>query len=701
MRDLPPPTEPPLAAPRRIALLSLGTSQRNQTFETIVLGQRFVLERIGTDGDRNRLLSLIQELDGQVAAIGLEDIDAFYLAGNRVYTHRDAIRFVEAARKTPVVDGFGLKHTLERWAVTFVHNSAPDLLDGKRAFVLNGVDRYGIAQVLQEFTRQVVYGDLLFTTKLDLPLRSLKALETYTRLMFPLVCNLPLDLLHPTGSRSATRRPRHARWFSWADIIVGDFSQIRRYAPSDLSGKTILTNTLSVEEEADLKARGAMMVVTTTPDMGGYSLGTHALEAIFVALLQDQGYIWDPRKAARRDFRDEYLNLILESGIEPRMLELNPPKTKKKPTFVFVIHPLRVSDAFQVKAFAWLRNLPPNLLEMLLANVPPMFISKAKGIVDADGNEIDGYFYALVMTPKMMLAADPEEVYKGLVRIAEMAQHRGAKVMGLGAFTSVVGDAGVSVAKRSPIPVTSGNSLTIWACVESARQATQKMGKPLSSCRAMVVGATGSIGKAVTKVLAEEVAELYVVSKRPEKVLDFVKQLQQQGVKAEGGTSVDPFIGRCDLIVATTTDPDGVIDVMKLKPGCVVVDVARPPDVSPEEAGKRNDILVIESGEIRCPGNPDWGVNLGLPRGIAFACLTETMVLTFEKRWESYTVGRDIDVAKVQEIGELAQRRGFVLSGIYSFGEPVSDEEIQLIRTRAEANLHRASAAPAPTTNAV
>ena len=273
--------------------------------------------------------------------------------------------------------------------------------------------------------------------------------------------------------------------------------------------------------------------------------------------------------------------------------------------------------------------------------------------------------------------------------------------MGLGAFTSVVGDAGVSVAKRSPIPVTSGNSLTIWACVESARQATQKMGKPLRSCRAMVVGATGSIGKAVTKVLAEEVAELYVVSKRPEKVLDFVKQLQLQGVKAEGGTSVDPFIGRCDLIVATTTDPDGVIDVMKLKPGCVVVDVARPPDVSPEEAGKRNDILVIESGEIRCPGNPDWGVNLGLPKGIAFACLTETMVLTFEKRWESYTVGRDIDVSKVQEIGELAQRRGFVLSGIYSFGVPVSDEEIQRIRARAEANLHRASGAAELTTNAV
>lgn len=680
-------------SPRRIALLSLGTSRRNQTFETILLGQRFHLVREGTDGDQNRLLARIQELDGTVDAIGLEDIDVFFQAGSRVYTHKAAYRFVAAASQTPVVDGFGLKHTLERWAVTFLHNSAPELLDQRKAFILSGIDRYGIAQVLQEFTKSAVYGDVLFTTKIDWPLRSLKALENYARVLFPIVCNLPLELLSPTGSRSETRKKRHGRYFQWADVIVGDSSLLRRYAPDTLTGKTIITNALTTEQEAELKSRGVMTVVTTTPDLGGFSLGAHALEAMFVSLLQDQGYVWDARKAAARDFRDEYLNLILESGIEPRIVELNAPTTRRKPTFVFVIHPLRVSDAFQVKAFAWLRNLPPNLLEMLLANVPPMFISKAKGIVDKDGNEIDGYFYALVMTPKMMLAANPDDVYRGLAKIGEMAGKRGAKIMGLGAFTSVVGDAGVSVAKQSPIPVTSGNSLTIWACVESARQASEKMGRTLGESRAMVVGATGSIGKAVTKVLAEEVNELYVVSKRPEKVLDFVKQLQAKGVKVEGGTSVDPFIGRCDLIVATTTDPDGVIDVMKLKPGCIVVDVARPPDVSHEEAGKRDDILVIESGEIRCPGDPHWGVDIGLPKGIAFACLTETMILTFEKRWESYTVGREIDVAKVNEIGALAQKHGFLLSGIYSFGEPVSDDDIARIRSRAEARLRERAAA--------
>ncbi|MEO7995749.1 MAG: serine carboxypeptidase, partial [bacterium] len=522
-----------------------------------------------------------------------------------------------------------------------------------------GIDQYGLAQVIQEVTPHVVYGDILFTWKLDLPLRSLKQLDQYAKAVFPAICRLPIDLIHPTGERAQTRRPRHARWFKWAEVIVGDALQIHRYAPEDLTGKTIITNSLAESDLADYKRRGAAVVVSTTPELGDRSYGANLLEAMFVALLREQGYEVDYSQPARKGFRDEYLNLILESGIEPGIARLNESPKAKKPTFVFVIHPLRVSDAFQVKAFAWLRNLPPQLLEMLLAVAPPMFISKARGIVDGDGNEIDGYFYALIMTPRMMMKADPEEVYQGLVKIAEMAKERGAKIMGLGAFTSVVGDAGVTVAKRSPIPVTSGNSLTIWACVESARQAMKKMGKPLSECKAMVVGATGSIGKAVTTVLAQEVDELFVVSRRPEKVLELTKALQAQGVRADGGTQVTPFIGQCDLIIATTTDPEGVIDVMQLKPGCVVVDVARPPDVSMEEAGKRNDILVIESGEIRCPGNPTWGVDIGLPPGIAFACLTETMILTFEKRWESYTLGRDIEVAKVAEIGRLAQKHGF------------------------------------------
>ena len=670
---------------KRVVSVSLGSSRRNHRFETIFLGERFEVERIGTDGDQEKAVELIRKLDGQVDAIGLGGVDVFFHVGEQVFTHREGWRLLSAASKTPVVDGSGLKHTLERWAVTYLHNTMPEVLEGRKVLIMSGIDRYGIAQVIQEFTNRVTYGDFLFTLKWDFPLRSLKQLQTYARLIFPIVCRLPFDLLYPTGERGETRRPRHARWFNWADVIVGDFHMFNRYAPDDLTGKVLITNVLTPDDEADLRRRGLRLVMTTTPEMGDRSYGTNILEAMFVALLKEQGYTADQRSVVRRTFRDEYLNLILESGVEPRVIELNPPKTPKRPTFAFVIHPLKVSDAFQVKAFSWLRNLPPKLLEMLLANVPPMFISKARGIVDAQGNEVDGYFYALVMTPKMMMAADPEEVYRGLVKIAEMAQKRGARIMGLGAFTSVVGDAGVTVAKRAPIAVTSGNSLTIWACVESARQAMARMGKSLPNCRALVVGATGSIGKAVTKVLAGEVAELYIVSKRPEKVLELTRQMQAQGVKAEGGITVEPFVRRADLIIATTTDPEGVIDVMKLKPGCVVVDVARPPDVSAEEAGKRDDILVIESGEIRCPGNPTWGVDIGLPPGIAFACLTETMILTFEHRWESFTTGRDVDVAKVEEIGALAQKHGFNLSGIYSFGKPVSDQEIAAIRRRAEA----------------
>jgi predicted amino acid dehydrogenase len=188
--------------------------------------------------------------------------------------------------------------------------------------------------------------------------------------------------------------------------------------------------------------------------------------------------------------------------------------------------------------------------------------------------------------------------------------------------------------------------------------------------------------------LAKRVKEMIIVSPRPERVMDLSHQIEKEaGLKTTVATGAGEVIGRADIVVAATSVPGGVIDVMKLKRGALVVDVAMPPDVSPTEGAKRDDVLVMESGEILLPTNPgehiDFGVHFDLPDNVAYACLAETVLLALEGRNESYTLGRDIELEKVYEIAEIGRKHGFELCGIRSFGRILSDDEIASIRNRA------------------
>jgi predicted amino acid dehydrogenase len=289
----------------------------------------------------------------------------------------------------------------------------------------------------------------------------------------------------------------------------------------------------------------------------------------------------------------------------------------------------------------------------------------------------------------MMMKLPPEHFYRQMAQIARMAKDKGATVVGLGAFTSVIGDAGVTLAKMSPIAVTSGNSYTTWATLESVKDGARLMGIELKTSRAMVIGATGSIGKAITRMLAPEVPELILVAPKPERLMELARQLESKAeadghaLKVEVATVADEFLPSVDVVVAATTARGGIIDVMKLKRGALVCDVAMPPDVSREEAGKRNDVLVIASGEIEVPGDVHWGVELHLPKNVAYACLAETILLALEGRNENFTLGREIDPQKVLEIGEIGEKHGFKLTRIRSFGREVTDEEVGEIRKRA------------------
>ncbi len=676
--------------PVEILSVSIGSSKRDHDFTTSLLGREYHVRRIGTDGDKWKAIRLIREADesGDVEAIGLGGADVYFHVGGRTYVHQDTKRFIDASKNTPVVDGAGLKQTLERWAIKWVLEKRPGLFDDKQTLVMSGLDRWGVAEVLGEYTSKFIFGDFMYALKLPFSMRSLKTVAVTAKWLMPILTNIPFEAIYPTGKRQETVRPIFQKPFGWADVIVGDYHYIRRYAPNDLEGKIVVTNTVMEADEEDLKGRGVTTLITTTPEMGGRSFGANILEAIFAAHLNEEGESINDLTDSQ--LYDRYINLILKSRIEPRLIDLAPEHVPDIPKFSFVMHPITVEYLWRKKGLQFLKAFPKGLVEESAAIAPPFFVSKATGIKTPEGREIVGYFYAIGATPKMMTKHPAELFYRQIQKISKWAGKKGASVLGLGAHTSVVGDAGVSVAKRSPIAITTGNSYTIWALHETVKYGAGKLGIDIPGCRAMVIGATGSIGKAITKLLAEDVKELVLVAPKPERLMELARSLESKAakegreLKVDVATVPDEFLPTIDIVVASSSARGGIIDVTKLKSGALVCDVAMPPDVSREEAGKRDDILVIESGEILIPGDVHWGVYLGLPKNVGFACLAETILLGLEGRDDNFTLGREIDIDKVKEIGEIGVKHGFKLAPIMAFGKEVSDEEIEKIRSRVK-----------------
>jgi hypothetical protein len=301
---------------KRVVSVSLGSSRRDSVAEVEVLGEKVVLERRGTDGDFQGAICLIRELDGQVDAIGLGGIDLYLVAGKRRYLIRDAKRLKEAAKKTPVVDGSGLKHTLERRAV----RELSTLFDWKRTKVLlpSAVDRFGLAEALDEVGAQVLYGDFIFALGLPIPLYRLSFLQKLAFLLLPVLTKIPFGLLYPTGEEQEKRVVDwRSRYYLWADLVAGDWHYLKRHMPEDMRGKSVLTNTTTEEDVAFLRARGVRYLITTTPRLSGRSFGTNVMEALLVAL------------AGRELGEADYLRYIDLLGLKPQVLDLEKPQEER------------------------------------------------------------------------------------------------------------------------------------------------------------------------------------------------------------------------------------------------------------------------------------------------------------------------------------------------------------------------------------
>ncbi len=354
-------------------------------------------------------------------------------------------------------------------------------------------------------------------------------------------------------------------------------------------------------------------------------------------------------------------------------------------TFAFIIHPIDPKRDVSRKYPLLGKFLTERQINFFSTFFPPVFISEIEGITsETTGKQIKGWFVACPYTPQRMLELPEKTVYRKIIETGHLAERLGADILGLGAFTSVIGDAGITIAKSLDVPVTTGDSYTVSLAVESVEKAADIMDIPISCATAAVVGATGAIGKVCAELLADEVGELYLIGRRAD-ALEALRERWQPTAKAKlhVSTSMD-VLQRAQLILTVTSAVHDIICPEDLMPGAVVCDVARPRDVSAMVAAARDDILVIDGGMVDVPGPVDFHFNFGFPPGKSYACMAETMALALEGRFEDYTLGKEISRARVEEISQIAAKHGFRLSGFRSFERAVTPEQIEAVRRNAK-----------------
>ena len=350
--------------------------------------------------------------------------------------------------------------------------------------------------------------------------------------------------------------------------------------------------------------------------------------------------------------------------------------------FAFIIHPISVA-ADVARKYRIARYLPEPWVEWGIKYVSPKPLSHITGIHSLTGATAEGWFVGCPLTPRQFLHLDKSFVINKIVRAGKVAEELGAKVVGLGAYTSVVGDQGVSVAQQLGIAVTTGNSYTVATAVQGVLQAGELMGVNIPSATATVIGATGSIGRICAQMLSRKVARLLLVGRDQTRLQQVAEQLSGSA-QAEVSTDTKATLPHSDLVVTVTSAVDAVIEPEDLKPGSVVCDVARPRDVSKKVADQRQDVLVIEGGVVAIPGQVEFNFNFGFPPRTGYACMAETMLLALENRYENFSLGRELNEDKVNEIAALADKHGFKLAGFRSFEKAVTEEQIARTREAAQ-----------------
>jgi predicted amino acid dehydrogenase len=661
---------------KKVVTVTLGSSKKDFEFKTRFLGQDFSVRRFGADKDSTKAWEMLRRQQANADAIALSDMPDHYHVGLRTIINKKSQHLLQVVTRVPVTTGASLRRLLQVRAVRHVQKELGNYFNNNLVLFLSGMRNYDMAVALSDYTRNLSFADPVFHAASPVLLGSLDQLELFAKGKELLPEGLPGDFLK--GVLGTLKNKIVANAVDKSQVIVGTFREIQAVASGrNLEGKTLITSAVDDEAFAFFARHKVNLAVDVTPKLFDQVVGISTITAMILAATG---------KAESELTDHDFEEILHELDIKPRLIHPTG-HFRNIRRFAFVVHPL--SQEYIKKGFPLPKGTPKFIMdkvETLAAYMPPMVYCKMSNIVSPTGAEAEGWLISVGGTPKEMLSHSPEFTYRRLLHAAKIAEGLGAQIMGLGAFTKVVGDAGVTVARRAEIPITTGNSYSASGALWAAADAMRRMGmikvtkeSKRVPAKTMVIGATGSIGSVSARLLAMAFDEVVIAGRDMKKLNELRDSILEDtpDAKVICSTDYDSLLADMDMIVTSTSGAGKkILDITKVKPGCVITDVARPLDLPPSEVAKRPDVLVIESGEIELPTPVKGMKSIGLPKNVIYACLAETIVLALEGRFEVFTIGRDTEWEKVKEIYKLGLKHGMKLAAISGVKGVYSDDDI-------------------------
>ncbi|NPV90920.1 MAG: shikimate dehydrogenase [Firmicutes bacterium] len=347
--------------------------------------------------------------------------------------------------------------------------------------------------------------------------------------------------------------------------------------------------------------------------------------------------------------------------------------------FAFLVHPLSLEDVR--RRFRITRHLSDGMTENLLKLCPPLKLSEVRG-VRSPLAEVGGFFIALMLTTRQILQYPEPGVVDRIVRAGRKAERLGAGILGLGAYTSTVGDGGIQAARRLDLPVTTGNSLTAATAIAAVVPASRLAGIDLSRAEVVVIGTggTGCPGAVVTQAalhILEGTGAAITLLGRDQRGLTRIADEIEEKTRRRVKTSTDlaGTLRSADVVLVAAGASERLIPPEAFRPGAIVCDIARPRETSQMLARCREDILAIDGGLWEVPGDSQPGLLFGLPPRLVYPCVAETMLLAMERRYEDCGLGKGLDPDRIVEMYRLALKHGFRLAELRLDEKPLIPPE--------------------------
>lgn len=700
----------------RIAEISFGSSRWDCAYDFSLGADRFEVQRFGAEYSIDTVKKLVERLRSQVDAFAISSLPTELRFKDRTYVHRQTLEIMSIPSSVPICNGDrvrelsninGLSQAIASgwirpeegvyFPMALLHLECTNLLSEKYRDALAFGDIYAMLglPILAE-----IDSPLLALTKLGLNIANLSDL----RALAP----------RTTSKFSEVTKGAFLDRLKALRYVFVDPAVLLMFGTdaSFIKGKDLIVPYMQKSMEKFILAAQPNTIINLFPEPFG-SLSPFINYPVLDASLRLSNRVdaalsleeWQQLLATETEVTQATKRYVLGSRPSTQVKwtkragRLAKATSEQAPDFAFVIHCLAYDYLYKAPVVGPLLERAPDswapLIERNIARLPGIVYGRARGIVSRKtGREVNGLIYGLFATPKVMREEPAEATYEKIERLCHHAAEAGAKIIGLGAYTKIVGDAGATINRNSPIPVTTGNSLSASATLWALHEAVTKMnllGLDPNSGRvnatATVIGATGSIGKVSAKLLSMVFKKVCIVAPRPDRLRELKADLEKlsPGCQIFQSTDANDFAAETDVLVTATSSFDQkIIDIERLKPGCVVCDCSRPLDFSIEDTIKRPDVLIIESGEVVLPGRgKQFSCDLGLPGNVVYACLGETAILAMEGRHESFTLGREIDWPKVKEIYRLAKEHGVELAAIRGHNGLISDKEIAITRQLA------------------